>query len=187
MNVMNLSNNELQQRYTSMALDLAEPMIETTSQDLIEFALIESEMDARGFLINTSPYDILRFRNDNTATIDNWEQELRGELDFYGYTITNEGETLLQNLRNSYPDGEISTFYDWAEVTMEAFVGPSPYYSPGQQSNNNGVQGAPRTLGILSGTLGGATTSTSTSSAHGAMRAHTSQMNQDPRADLYEY
>jgi hypothetical protein len=53
--------------------------------------------------------------------------------------------------------------------------------------NNNGMQGAPRTLGILSGTLGGATTSSSTSSAHGAMRAHTSQMNQDPRAGLYEY
>jgi hypothetical protein len=52
---------------------------------------------------------------------------------------------------------------------------------------NNGLQGAPRTLGLLSGTLGGATTSSSTSSAHGAMRAHTSQMNQDPREGLYEY
>ena len=36
--------------------------------------------------------------------------------------------------------------------------------------------------------LGGATTSTSTSSAHGAMRAHTARMaQQDPREGLYEY
>ena len=54
--------------------------------------------------------------------------------------------------------------------------------------NNNGMQGAPRKLGILSGGLGGATTSTSSSSAHGPMRAHVARMNQaDPRKDLYEY
>ena len=47
--------------------------------------------------------------------------------------------------------------------------------------NNNGMQGAPRTLGILSGTLRGATTSTSTSSAHGAMRAHVANLQKDPR------
>jgi hypothetical protein len=46
---------------------------------------------------------------------------------------------------------------------------------------NNGLQGAPRTLGILSGTLRGATTSTSTSSAHGAMRAHVANLQKDPR------
>ena len=53
--------------------------------------------------------------------------------------------------------------------------------------NTNGMQGAPRTLGILSGTLRGATTSTSSSSAHGAMRAHVANMNNDPREGLYEY
>ena len=55
---------------------------------------------------------------------------------------------------------------------------------------NNGLQGAPRTLGLLSGAvsaLDGATTSTSTSSAHGAMRTHVANTNNDPREGLYEY
>lgn len=50
--------------------------------------------------------------------------------------------------------------------------------------NSNGMQGAPRSLGFLSGS----STSTSSTSAHGDMRMHVARMNQaDPRADLYEY
>ena len=50
--------------------------------------------------------------------------------------------------------------------------------------NSAGMQGAPRSLGFLSGS----STSTSTTSAHGDMRMHVARMNQaDPRADLYEY
>lgn len=50
--------------------------------------------------------------------------------------------------------------------------------------NSGGIQGAPRSLGFLSGS----STSTSSTSAHGDMRMHVARMNQaDPRADLYEY
>ena len=50
--------------------------------------------------------------------------------------------------------------------------------------NSAGMQGAPRSLGFLSGS----STSTSSTSAHGDMRMHVARMNQaDPRADLYEY
>jgi hypothetical protein len=50
--------------------------------------------------------------------------------------------------------------------------------------NSDGMQGAPRNLGFLSGS----STSTSSTSAHGDMRMHVARMNQaDPRADLYEY
>ena len=94
-----------------------------------------------------------------------WEADLLMSLD--DPNLTNETKSMLGN--------DLSIIQ--AEMVSRGLL-------------NNGLQGAPRTLGLLSGAvsaLDGATTSTSTSSAHGAMRTHVANTNNDPREGLYEY
>jgi hypothetical protein len=181
MNVMNLSNNELKQRYSSMSYDIAEPMIETTSQDLIEFALIESEMTARGFL------------NNNSNTGGNQQSQQENQQSQQEPPMPNHFQWMEHdNLKQTYGDMTQELASDPSMENDSMFMRELEMAENEMAArgflNNNGMQGAPRKLGILSGGLGGATTSTSSSSAHGPMRAHVARMNQaDPRKDLYEY
>jgi len=61
--------------------------------------------------------------NERVNDANKWTQELLSEMNFEGYTLTPKGKDYLEMCRQKYISGELKTYDDWFQCTMQAFSG----------------------------------------------------------------